>query len=134
MILASEMGSSVMKSTRSRLTLAKRRISLKSNVQYCLIERPSTLDRSPPDWKKFNFGLEFSVLFLAHGININVSYREFAMCSFVNLPKIHCLPGMASTNGLHLVKTSLASKSCSVSNGLPSPSGSIMPSLTVISR
>lgn len=53
---------------------------------------------------------------------------------FFHLPKIHCLPGTANTNGLHLVKTRRASKSWSVNRGRPSPSGSISPSLTVISR
>lgn len=48
-MLASGMGSSVMKSTRSRLTLAKRRISLNSNVQYGFTDRFSTLDKSPPE-------------------------------------------------------------------------------------
>lgn len=34
---------------------------------------------------------------------------------------------------LHLVKTNLLSKSCTVSSGLPSPLGSIKPASTVIS-
>lgn len=55
MILARGMGSSVMKSTRSRLTLAKRRISLKSNVQYGFTDRPSTRDKSPPDGERIHF-------------------------------------------------------------------------------
>lgn len=50
------------------------------------------------------------------------------------LPNIHCRPGTANTNGLHFVNTNRASKSCNVSNGRPSPSGSIKPSFTVISR
>lgn len=50
------------------------------------------------------------------------------------LPKIHWRPGTDNTNGLHLVNTSRPSKSCNVSNGRPSPSGSINPSPTVISR
>lgn len=47
-ILASKIGSSVMNRTRSRLTLANRRISLNKSVQYGFTERPSTRDRSPP--------------------------------------------------------------------------------------
>lgn len=42
-------GSSVMNKTRSRLTFANKMMSLKSNVQNCLIERPSILDKSPPN-------------------------------------------------------------------------------------
>lgn len=47
-IFANNSGSSVIKSTLSRLTLANRRISLNNNVQYGFIERPSTRDKSPP--------------------------------------------------------------------------------------
>lgn len=89
-------GSSVMKSTRSRLTLANTIISLNKSVQNCFTERPSMRDKSPP--------------------------------------KIHCLPGTESVNGLHLVNTSRDSKSWSDSKGRPSPSGSIRPPPTVISR
>lgn len=41
-------GSSVMNSTRSRLTLANRRMSLNISVQYGLTDLPSTRDKSPP--------------------------------------------------------------------------------------
>lgn len=94
--LVSGSGSSVMKSTRSLLTLANSRISLNKSVQYCLTDLPSILDKSPP--------------------------------------KIHCRPGIFSVKGLHFVNTSLDSKSCSVKSGRPSPTGSIKPELTVISR
>lgn len=50
------------------------------------------------------------------------------------LPKIHCRPGDAKINGLHLVKTRRDSRSCKVSSGRPSPIGSISPPPTVISR
>lgn len=126
-------GSSVMNNTLSRLTLANNKISLNNNVQYCLTDRPSTRDRSPPKTMKmkevFNhrIGKTFHLYSpFSHRIQLN-SVRNF-------IPKIHCRPGDVSTNGLHLVNTIRASKSCSVNKGRPSPSGSIIPPPTVISR
>lgn len=124
-------GSSVMNRTRSRLTLAKRIISLNNNVQYGLTERLSTRERSPPSRMKVDIE---NIINVSNKINVySAENKLFKNDICVHLPKIHCLPGIASTNGLHLVKTSRASKSCSVSNGLPSPNGSIMPSFVVIS-
>lgn len=70
--------------------------NLKSNVQNCFTERPSILDKSPPN--------------------------------------IHWRPGIVSIKGLHFVNTNRDSKSCKESKGRPSPSGSISPPPTVISR
>lgn len=116
-MLANDIGSSVMNKTRSRLTLANRRISLNNSVQYGLTERPSTRDKSPPIyWISYNIVI-FTKQF----------YKRV-------LPNIHCRPGTFKINGLHFVNTNLDSRSCSVNNGRPSPSGSIKPSPTVISR
>lgn len=121
-ILIREIGSSVINSTLSRLTLANRRISLNKSVQYGLTERFSTRDKSPPTLEMLNFKLIYLLTW-----TICLSYKY-------NLPKIHCRPGTFNINGLHFVNTSLASKSCNVNNGRPSPNGSIKPSVTVISR
>lgn len=65
-------GSSITNSTLSREALANRSKSLKSNVQYCLTFRPSTLARSPPNihWRPG--------LFRTKGCkNTSVTYRHF---------------------------------------------------------
>lgn len=111
-------GSSVINNTLSLDTLANSIMSLNNNAQYVRIVLPSTLLKSPPN--------------------------------------IHCLPGLLNTKGyrnstsvysdrssiytdfhnltLHLVKTNLFSKSCTESNGRPSPRGSMSPASAVISR
>lgn len=118
-IVDSAIGSSVMNSTRSRLTLANNRMSLNSKVQYGFTERPSTRDKSPPR---------------NNTIDIEIRGRLIRTFRYGILPKIHCLPWEASWNGLHLVKTIRASRSCNVNSGRPSPIGSIRPPPTVISR
>lgn len=117
---ANEIGSSITKRTRSRLTLANNKISLHSSVQYDLIVRPSIRNKSPPAEWNYIKCVKCECLRLP--------------CELFNLPKIHCRSGMANMNGLHLVNTNLDSRSCSVSNGRPSPVGSIRPLPMVISR